>query len=393
MIYPMDPGRKNLYSVCFSQFGNAFSANFVNVFLPFYILKISPYSREHTLLWIGAIIGSPSICAAVMSPFWGSLTHRFSPKLLYVRAIIANVVSCLLMGFTTEVHQLLILRIFMGLVAGTSTIGLIIVSSSSPREKIPSNIGLFQSSMTLGQLLGPLLGSLAAAALGYRWAFISASSIVFLSFLFCCLYVTDVPRLPKKEPSMQSAPVDKPIAIGMMLCFTATVQITFLPSILPTVLAGFHYGQTSALRLAGTVVMFYTATAMIGTYLWSRSARRIGIYRTIMLLFLVATILQAALSFSRSIIDFTAIRMLQTGFVAATFSLVMSIFAGRSRGGVIGILNSSRFAGNALGPLLGTSILAFTSLPFVYFFISIITLFALLCFWALFPRTAVRADA
>ena len=81
--------------------------------------------------------------------------------------------------------------------------------------------------------------------------------------------------------------------------------------------------------------------------------------------------------------------MLQTGLVAATFPLVISIFAGESKGGVIGFLNSSRFAGNAMGPIIATSILAYFNLTTLYFFISGLTLLALLGFRAFFKSSTV----
>lgn len=376
----MEASRRNLISVSFSQFGNAFSNNFVKIFLPFYILKISPYPLPYTLLWIGAIIGSSSLCSAATSTFWGSLTHRFNPKLLYLRGIMINLVATLLMGFTTNLYLLLLLRILQGLVSGTSTIGLIIVSSSSSKEKLSSDIGFFQSSMTLGQLVGPLLGSFAVVMLGYQGAFISASAVLFSSFIFCYLYVIDVPQLPKKEGTLGGITMDKRIIIGWMLCSTASIQLTFLPSVLPSVFEAFKIEQTLALKLAGTVVMLYTATAMIGTYVLSWLSKKVGLYRMITLLFFFGILLQSMLALSRGIVDFTVIRMVQTGLIAAIFPLIISIFAGESKGGVIGFLNSARFMGNALGPIIATSILAFSNLTSLYFFISGMTLLVFLCF-------------
>ena len=55
----MDQGhRRNVIFISISQFGVALGGNFVKVILPFYILKVSPYSSQETLLWIGAIVGS-----------------------------------------------------------------------------------------------------------------------------------------------------------------------------------------------------------------------------------------------------------------------------------------------------------------------------------------------
>ena len=376
----MEASRKNLFSISLSQFGAAFSHNFITVFLPFFIFKISPHSPKDTLVWVGAIMGSATLGAAATSPFWGSLTHRYSPKSLYIIAFMANIVTFLLMGFTTDLLTLLILRIFQGLMGGTSTIGLIILSAMSPKEKVTADIGLFQSSMTLGQLVGPLLGSLAAATLGYKWAFIGASVLMFLSLVFCHLYVMDVPRLPRMGKAAGGTALDKRTLVAWVLCFTAVIQLTFLPSVLPNVFEKFNIERSVALRMAGTVVMLYTATAMLGTYGWSRLSRKVGLYRMIGFLFILGILLQALLAFSRGIVDFTLIRMAQTGIMAATLPLIMSAFVGESRGSIIGFLNSSRFAGNAVGPMIATGILALTDLTTVYLFISGFTLCVFLGF-------------
>ena len=141
-----------------------------------------------------------------------------------------------------------------------------------------------------------------------------------------------------------------------------------------------------ALKLAGIVVMLYTGTAMIGTYFWSWLSKRFGLYRMITFLFAVGIVFQLLLAFSRGVVDFTVIRMIQTGLVAATFPLIISMFAGESKGSIIGFLNSARFAGTALGPIMATSILAIYDLTSLYFMISAVTLFALLGYKLFYKR-------
>lgn len=379
--------------MCFSQFGSAFSGNFVQVFLPFYILKVSPYPVKQTLIWIGLIMGSTSLCASVTSTFWGTLTHRFSPKLLYLRAFLVNTLALLLMGFTTDLYLLLLLRVLQGFSAGTSTIGLIIVSSISSKERLSSDIGLFQSSITLGQLIGPLLGSLGVVFLGYRWAFVSASIILFSSFLFCYLFVPNVERLSRKGKSSIGITIDSRILIAWITCCMASIQLTFLPSILPNVFERFHIERTVALKSAGTVVMLYTATAMIGTYFWSRISKRYGLIRMITFLFVGGILTQMLLALVNEMVGFTLIRMIQTGMIAATFPLVISIFAAGSEGGIIGFLNSARFAGNALGPIIATSILAWSNLSFLFFFVAALTFLVVLLFKIFFREKRLDAAA
>jgi MFS transporter, DHA1 family, multidrug resistance protein len=377
--------RRNLLLISFSQFAAAFAFNFVMTFLPFYILRISPYSSEGTLLWIGAIIGSSGIVTALTSTFWGSLTHYFSPKMLYLRGILIHTLMFVLMGFTTDLYALLFLRIIQGLTGGVSTIGFIIVSSSSPSEKIPEDLGIFQSCMTVGQLLGPPLGSFAAAAFGYRWAFLAASVVLLASFVFCWLYVKDVPRLPRGMKSFEWPAMDRRILAGWGLCFAAQVQIVFLPSVLPNVFEGFRIEHDLALKLAGIIVMIYTVATMVGTYVWSRLSRRVGLHKMITLLFAGGIVLQALLALSRGIVDFTVIRMVQTGVIAATIPMVISLFlVAGPKGSTVGFLNSARFAGNAVGPMMATSVLAFSSLPALYLMISGLTLVAFLSYRSVF---------
>jgi hypothetical protein len=69
--------------------------------------------------------------------------------------------------------------------------------------------------------------------------------------------------------------------------------------------------------------------------------------------------------------------MLQTAMIAAVIPLVFSTFASDLDGRVIGFLNSSRFAGNALGPMIGTSVLAFSSLNWLYFTIGSMSMLSL----------------
>lgn len=375
-----DQSQKNAAYVSLSQLATAFSLNFVNIFVPFYVFRVSPYSQRETLLWVGAIVSLNGICTAITSPIWGSLTHRLSPKKLYQRGMIAHSVLFFLMGFTTDLHILLVLRIVQGLFGGVSTIGLILVSSSSRPDKIPSNLGLFQSCITLGQLTGPPLGTLAAATFGYTGAFVSGSILLFAAFLFCQFEVADVPRLPKPAKTPGRRAFDKRIVFGWTICFMAQVQLMFLPSILPKVLENFDVHGPLALKLAGVIVGLYTAGTVAGTYAWTRLAPKFGLVRLVTALLLVATLFQVLLVFANGIFDFTFIRMVQTGMVGAVIPLVMSIFATQQRGTTIGLINASRFAGNAMGPLLATSLLAFSGFTSLCTVIGALSMLSLGCF-------------
>ncbi len=391
--------RKNLIAVSFSQFGAALSFNFILVFMPFHIAVISPYPEGETLLWTGAILGSSGLCLAVTSPLWGHLTHRLSPKVLYLRAIVVHAILFGLMGFTSSLPVLLVLRIIQGILGGVSTIALIIISSTSSPDRTASSIGFFQSFLTLGQLAGPPLGIMAVKGLGYRGAFLASSAIMFVSALFCYLFMSDVPTLPRKEGSGRWAILDRRVIAAWALCFSVQIQIMFLPSILPVVLPGLGVTGEAALRWAGLLVMLYTVTALAGTNFWPWLSRRSGLLPMITGLGLLSVFLQLALTAGRGIADFAVIRMVQTGLAAAIVPLVLSLFTAKPQGSVLGFLNAARFVGNALGPIMATTFLAFFGRPSVlYSAVAVLSLAALVPFLFLFrgeggPAAAPRGPS
>jgi hypothetical protein len=58
--------------------------------------------------------------------------------------------------------------------------------------------------------------------------------------------------------------------------------------------------------------------------------------------------------------------MVQTGCAAGIFPLILAQIATRSEGKTIGFINTSRFAGNALGPVTATFVLAHADLLTLY---------------------------
>lgn len=369
---------KSVFFVAISQFGIAFSFNFIMAFLPFYILKVSVLGPQETMIWIGAIMGASSITAALAAPLWGKLTSRFRSKLLYEIGIFCNGVICLLMGFTENLSLLLLLRIILGAVGAISTIGLVLISSLSTRENLHKNMSLYQNAMTGGQLISPPLGAYAVTLWGYQSAFILAAVIVFIFFAFCHRYVNDIPL--QQEDLRERGPLKKGILWGWGLSFVATVHLTFLPSILPHILEDFQLVGETAVKTAGVIMMAYTATAILGNYFISTFFSKQYLNRAILFACLSAALFQFLMTFSRGVLSFTVIRMLQTGAIAAVFPIIISIFAPGAGGGTLGFLNSSRFAGNAIAPLMATSVLAYSNFFTLYSIITAVTLGSLWAF-------------
>jgi MFS transporter, DHA1 family, multidrug resistance protein len=371
---------KGVYFIAASQFGIAFSFNCIMSFMPFYILRISSYPERETMVWIGVIMGATSLVAALAAPFWGGLTARVRPKVLFQAGIFCNGIIFCLMGFTENLPILLALRLLQGAVGGVSTIGLVLIAGVAQRERLPGYMSLFQNSMTAGQLIGPPLGAYAVALFGYHAPFVIAPAITFVSLAYCHRHVQDVPAEPAGPKTGRV--YTRALLWGWGLTVVGTIHLTFLPSILPHLLENFRITGEVAVSAAGTIMMIYMASAILGNYLLVRLSVRWGTSRLIAFACLAATVLQILLYFSGDVYVFTLIRLLQTGAIAAIFPLVISTFVGSARGATLGFLNSARFVGNAIGPMMATAILAHADVLTLYLAIAGLTLAA----WWAFAR-------
>lgn len=370
---------RGVFFILLSQFGLAFSFNVVMSFMPFYIIKISTYDKTDTMVWIGMIMGLNAFVAAAMAPVWGSLTAKFPPKRLFQITFMFNGIIFLLMAFTDNIPLLLALRIIQGALGGASTIGLFMISQLSSKDRLAAHLSLYQNSMTAGSLLGPPVGAYLAAHLGYRSPFIVSVAMIGVFLLLCQIYVAEIHN--RETDRDRKISFSRGVLWGWALIFIATIHLVFLPSILPHVLGGFGLAGENALKAAGFIMMGYTATAIIGSYVISRLTPRARLTGVIAAACLAASLFQALLFLSQGVVSFAVIRMLQTGAVAAVMPLVMANFGAKLGGTGIGFLNSARFAGMGAGPLLATFVVAGSNLLTLYAIIAVATLGSVLAFW------------
>jgi DHA1 family multidrug resistance protein-like MFS transporter len=377
-ILPASDISKGIFFIALSQFGLAFSFNVVMSFMPFYIIKVSPYSSHETMVWIGMIMGLNSFVSAAAAPLWGGLTAKLPPKRLFQSTFLSNAIIFLVMGFVDNLPLLLALRLIQGALGGASTIGLFMISQLSPRDRLAGNLSLYQNSMTAGSLLGPPIGAYLAAHLGYRAPFLASFVMIGIFLLLCQIYVAEIQM--KETDLGRKVPLSRGVLWGWALSFIATIHLTFLPSILPHILGNFGLEGQDALKSAGLIMMAYTATAILGSYTISRLAPRRKLAGVIAAACLMAAFFQALLYFAQGTISFTVIRMLQTGVSAAVIPMVMANLSSGLGGTGIGLLNAARFAGMGVGPLMATSVLAGSNLLTLYLLIAGLTIGTVLAF-------------
>ena len=97
--------------------------------------------------------------------------NQWGPRKVMMLILFILMITVGACAFTQTPMQLLILRILQGVVGGYVPIGLAIIVLITPENKVPWAMGLYQASMVMGLVFGPLMGALWPTLLGYRAPF------------------------------------------------------------------------------------------------------------------------------------------------------------------------------------------------------------------------------
>src|SRR5206468_3605679 len=146
--------------------------------LPFHIQRVSPLEPTATLRWTGWIVGITSLVTVMTSPVWGRYAARGNPKACYVAVEALQGLGFFVMALARTLPELFFARLILGAMGAASTLAFIMVGRSVEGADVRRRIATLQSSMTVGQVVGPLFGAIAAARLGIRGSFVLGGLIL-----------------------------------------------------------------------------------------------------------------------------------------------------------------------------------------------------------------------
>lgn len=358
-----------------TQFVTAVTWTYVYVFLPFYVQSVSPYDREKTLLWIGVILGISGATSALTAPFWGALAARWSPKRLFNVGIAAQGLLIAGLAFTHDLFTIFAIRFLIGTIGGLSTLGMVIVSATCPPGRLTSAMAMFQSGITLGHIIGPLVGAFTAEIVGFRGAFLLGGAAMTIAYCLCRWGLRETP--PFSPPPGAQAVQGRRLAAAWFLCFAANTQIAFMPGVLPDLVAALGVPAGAAVRTAGYIVFSYGVASILGSYAIGRLAQRWGDRRVLAAACLGGSALLPLLAAPAGVLAFGAIRFVQAGLIAGAIPIVFAQVASVSSGRTIGVINTARFASFAVGPFMASWFFAHASPLALYLILSAQTLVVL----------------
>ena len=168
--------------------------NFSFPFLPLFIQELGVRDRSELALWTGVAVGSGGIAMAFMSPVWGLLADRLGRKAMLVRSVAGGSVVLAVQAAATSVWQLVAVRTLQGAFTGTQTAGAMLIASVAPPQRTGFALGLLNTAVQVGNLIGPVLGGFVVVAIGLRSSFLVGATLLAVCTVVTVLLVQDAPR-------------------------------------------------------------------------------------------------------------------------------------------------------------------------------------------------------
>jgi MFS transporter, DHA1 family, multidrug resistance protein len=353
-----------------AMFLGTFAWSFVFVSLPFHILAISTMDGMATLRWTGWILGVSPLATVATAPLWGRYAERGNPKLLYVLTQVLQGVAFFGMAIARTLPELFLSRLVLGVTGAASTVVFINAGRSGDAREVRRQVAAIQSAMTVGQVVGPLVGAITAVRVGFRTSFV-VGGLILIACGLLAQWMLPAPGEAKAPPATaRSARVRDVVAVALIVCAGST-QVFFLTAILPQVLPALGVPVGRTLEIGGVLIFASGVAAAVGSVLAPRLEELVPGHRLIAGLLVLSSLAVAALGLSSSVWAYGLLRFVQVLGIAPVFPIVVARIAQSAGGQAIGVINAARIGAAFLGPVVATTLLAWTAPPVLYLVLAI----------------------
>jgi DHA1 family tetracycline resistance protein-like MFS transporter len=110
------------------------------------------------------ILGSYSVGQFLATPVWGRMSDRHGRKPMLILSMAGLTLSYLLLAASDSLWLLALARAMNGLMAGNLAVAMAYVSDITPIEKRAQGMGYVGGSISLGFIIGPMIGGLLGGA-------------------------------------------------------------------------------------------------------------------------------------------------------------------------------------------------------------------------------------
>jgi DHA1 family multidrug resistance protein-like MFS transporter len=321
----------------------SFMPLFINKDLGETLISSTYWSSVSNFAWFGGM--------AITAPIWGWICDRVGTKRVLVIVLAGNILTYAGMAFSVNVVQLVAFRIVQSLFGGLSTILFVVVGIVSPPNKLREQLGYQIAGSTIGNLVSPGIGGTIASLLGYRMTILMQGVFFIALYPLILKMKTAKPAASERVEKFNIADLKSilPVA-GALIC--AYACIGFINPTIPWFLSNLGVDSGSLLLWTTlTTILNGTAYAIATPILTKRATGR-----TLVIFQVLAAVVIEATAFAWNPVVFIVFRV---GIGVIQAGLPANLLGGKSatKGQGMGLLNSARYIGTAIGPVIASTVL------------------------------------
>ncbi|HWJ03795.1 MAG TPA: MFS transporter [Verrucomicrobiae bacterium] len=360
----MERWKKNLYVVGFAQVLGFGTITFIMSFLPLYIKTLGVTDPKAVALWSGILMGTAALFASISGPIWGNVGDRKGRKIMVERVLFSNAIVSGLMGFSTSVWQLLVLRAVQGMLGGFMATSIALVTSIAPATEVGFALGFYQTAMTVGNAMGPLLGGFLTDTFSYTSAFLVMAALAFIAALLVRYLVYENFIPPKSKTSQQGffsslkqLLSDRSLLAMLLVNFLVQYSLMVISPIVPLFVHSLAPEVGYITTLTGLIIASGGLASAVSAIYSGRLSDRMGHKQVLIFMTLGAALSVGLQTAVTSPWQFLALRIVSGAFMGgmlpAANALIYSLIPGDQKGTAFGVSTSFSLLGNVLGPISG----------------------------------------
>ena len=334
-------------------------------FLPVFLLRDLGVSQEEVSFWSGLVYSVTFLFAAIMAPYWEAMADKVGQKKMAIRAGVGLAITYIMSAVCQDEYQFFVIRGLIGLISGSVPASMSLVSSTMPMDKMGWGMGLMQTALSSGGILGPLMGGYLSSWFGIRASFWLSSVCLTIATLLVIFLVKDVPiseerRNRKVEliSDLKEALKNKGILFTMIMFFLIQVCVMLLQPLI-TMYVGQLMGQVNdeAVQMAGVIFSLAGISGILAAPFWGKRGQRYGYVKTFCYITFGAGVVNLLQFFTTDVYQFAVVQFIYGLFLAGAIPNINANLAEVTdksiRGKAFGLVTSAQMSGGFVGPLLG----------------------------------------
>lgn len=346
-------------------------------FLPVYVYRELHVPQEAVNFWSGIAFAATFLASGFMAPYWGALADHVGQRKMAIRAGLGIAISYFAIGVCQDIYQLVLARFFCGVVCGFVPACLSMASASLPPDKIGWGMGLMQTAIASGSIMGPLLGSYLSTWFGMRMSFYVGAVALSLAVLGICFIVKE--RKYKKLSAakdlhliqdLKESLTNKELVYTMFMFFCVQSCVLMAQPLI-TVYVGELMGSMGddTVKMAGIIFSLSGIAGIVAAPFWGKFGQRNGFIKTFAMLAFIAGVINLFQPLAGNVWHFAGIQLAQGLFLAGAVPNINAnltrITTLETRGKAFGLVTSAQQFGGVAGPMLGGLLASIMRPPYV----------------------------